>query len=265
MKSAYAAVVSAIVLWVLAGPTSVRAVTGDDRAVEIAKRMIEAHGGMEKWQNAPTVSFTDELIPAGATSGLKGHVTVEQGARRVYIEYPSMGMRMAWDGEQAWGENWSVPYPPRFLAQLDYYFLNLPWLTMDDGVILGPPGKEQLWDDPVEYLTVRMDFEPGVGDTPDDYYVLYIHPDNYLLKGCRYVVTYQSLLPEGVEATPEHVLIFDKYKTVDGLVVPVHYSIYELDRSDYATCVVENWSFSEAFDDSKVEAPVGAVLDTSTP
>jgi hypothetical protein len=241
------------------------AVTGDSRSIEIAEKMIAAHGGMDKWRNAPTVSFTDELIPAGQPAGLKGNYTIEQGARRVYAEFPAMDMRLGWDGEKAWSENWAVPYPPRFLAQLNYYFLNLPWLTTDPGVVLGPPETEKLWDDPVEYIAIRMEFEPGVGDTPDDYYVLYIHPDNYLLKGCRYVVTYKSLLPEGVASTPEHILIFDRYQTVESLVVPVHYSIYEVDRREYATCVVQDWSFSRPFNAAKVEMPAGAVVDQSSP
>jgi hypothetical protein len=256
-------------LFVISGlalvPENATAVTGDARSIEIAQKMIEAHGGMDKWEKAPTVSFTDELIPAGMSAGLNGNFTVEQGPRRVYAEFPAMNMRMGWDGEQAWSENWAVPYPPRFLAQLNYYFLNLPWLTMDSGVILGPPEKTTLWDDPVEYIAIRMDFEPGVGDTPDDYYVLYIHPDNHLLKGCKYVVTYKALLPEGVESTPEHVLIFDRYQTVEGLVVPVHYSIHELDGGDYATCAVENWSFNRPFEEAKVKMPDGAVIDKSTP
>ena len=48
-------------------------------------------------------------------------------------------MRLAWDGRRAWSENWNAPYPPRFMALLNYYFLNLPWLTSDPGVILGDP------------------------------------------------------------------------------------------------------------------------------
>jgi hypothetical protein len=246
-------------------PGNAESVTGDARSIEIAEQMIEAHGGMEKWKNAPTVSFTDQMIPAGASGGLTGNVTVEQGRRQVYIEYPAMNMRMAWDGEHAWSLNWALPYPPRFLAQLDFYFLDLPWLTGDPGVVLGPPGREKLWDDPTEYISIRMEFEPGVGDTPNDYYVLYIHPDNYLLKGCKYVVTYRSLLPKGVKATPEHILVYDRYQTVEGLVVPVHFSIYEIDHTEYATCEVGNWSFSKPFDESKVEMPPGAVVDESTP
>jgi hypothetical protein len=213
----------AIVLVVLvasAAPGAAQQATGDSRSLEVVHKMIDAHGGMDKWQNAPSVSFADNLIPAGAPAGLAGNVTVEQGTRRAYIEFPSMDMRLGWDGQTAWAQNWGVPYPPRFLALLNYYFLNLPWLALDPGVVLGPPGRETLWDDPVEYITIEMTFEPGVGDTPDDYYVLYIHPDNYLLKGCRYIVTYRALLPEGVASTPEHILIFDRYQSVEGLVVP---------------------------------------------
>jgi hypothetical protein len=246
-------------------PRDIAAVKGDERSLRVVREMVEAHGGLEKWRNAPTVSFTDELIPAGASEGLLGNVTVEQGRRRVYIDYPAKNMRMGWDGENAWSVNWALPYPPRFLAQLNYYFLDLPWLATDPGVVLGPPGKGKLRDDPTEYITIRMGFEPGVGDTPDDYYVLYVHPENHLLKGCRYVVTYESLLPEGVASTPEHVLIYDRYKTVDGLVVPIHYSVYEVDGHDYATCVVTNWSFDKPFDENRVRMPAGAVIDKSKP
>jgi hypothetical protein len=246
-------------------PAGCPAVTGDARSIEVVGRMIEAHGGLDKWQNAPTVSFTDELVPAGASAGLKGTTTVEQGQRRAYIEYPDMNMRMAWDGDKAWGENWAVPYPPRFLALLNYYFLNLPWLALDTGVVLGPPETRTLWEDPVEYIAIRMEFEPGVGDTPEDYYVLYIHPENHLLKGCEYVVTYNALLPEGVKSSPPHILVFDRYQTVEGLVVPVHYTIYEVDHGEYARCGVEGWSFSRPFDPEMVKMPPGAVVDTSTP
>lgn len=261
--SRWAVMVMALAAQFGAGGTM--AATGDAQSLAIVAKMIEAHGGMERWRSAPTVSFTDHVVPAGAPAGLVGNTTVEQGRRRAYIEYPAMNMQLGWDGDKAWGENWGVPYPPRFLALLDYYFLNLPWLALDPGVVLGPPGSARLWDDPVEYITIRMTFEAGVGDTPDDYYVLYIHPVNYLLKACTYIVTYQSLLPEGVSATPEHTLVYDRYQTVDGLVVPIHYTIYESDKREYASCTIENWSFSEPFDAEKVEMPAGAMLDTSTP
>ena len=177
-------------------------------------------------------------------------VTVEQGSRRSYIDYPGTEMRMGWDGEKAWSENWQLPYPPRFMALLNYYFVNLPWLTQDPGVVLGEPGTAKLWDDATEYITIRMTYEAGVGDTPDDYYVLYIDPITRLIKACEYTVTYGELLPEGVESTPPHILVYDEFETVSGLQVPVHYTVYEKDHTLYASCDIEEWSFGKPFEDS---------------
>ncbi len=236
---------------------------GADSA-EIVARMIDAHGGMEAWASAPTVAFTEEFRQGEATSGFPGRVIVKQGPRHARLDYGG-AMQAYWDGEKAWGVNWQVPMPPRFLALLNYYFVNLPWLTQDDGVNLGEPGTGTLWDDSTQYITVRMTFDAGVGDTPDDYYVLYIHPETHRLHANEYIVTYSSLLPEGVAATDPHVLVYDEYTEVDGLVVPAHYTIYETDRTIYGSCVFSDWSFGEAWDESWMEIPEGAVVDTTEP
>lgn len=241
------------------------AVSGPRRALEIVERMVAAHGGMEKWASAPTVSFVDEFKSGSETTGTVSRVTVEQGRRRAYIDYPASQARLSWDGEKAWSENWSSPLPPRFLALLNYYFLNLPWLTQDPGVVLAEPATARLWDDPIDYLTLRMTFEAGVGDTPEDYYVLYIHPETHRLRACEYVVTYSSLLPAGTEASSPNILVFDEMTTMDGLTVPTHYTIHEPDRAVYASCDVRDWSFSEPFDESRMVMPEGAVIDDSTP
>lgn len=234
-------------------------------AAEIIGAMVEAHGGMERWASAPTVSFEDEFRQGTAESGAPSRVTVEQGRRRAYLDFPGTEMRLAWDGDKAWSENWESPYPPRFLALLNYYFVNLPWLAKDPGVILGEPGKARLRDDPTEYLTVKLTYEAGVGDTPDDYYVLYIDPETHRLRANEYIVTYRSILPEGVEASNPHVLVYDEYDTVDGLVVPTHYTIYETDGTVYASCAIRDWSFDRPFDEGRMVMGEGAVLDGSAP
>ncbi len=234
-------------------------------AEKIVDAMIEAHGGMDGWASAPTVYFEDEFKQGEAESGAVSQVTVEQGPRRAYIDFPGTQMRMSWDGEKAWSESWAAPFPPRFLALLNYYFVNLPWLAKDPGVVLGEPGTGKLFDDPTEYITVKMTYEAGVGDTPDDYYDLYIHPETHQLKATRYIVTYQGILPEGVEATPENTLIFDEWATVDGLVVPTAYTIYQLDGSVYGSCDISGWSFDKKFDESRMVMADGAVIDETTP
>ncbi len=234
-------------------------------AEQIVDRMIAAHGGMERWLATPTVSFEDEFRPGTATEGSPSRVMVEQGRRRAYLDFPGTEMRLSWDGEKAWSENWQFPYPPRFLALLNYYFANLPWLVEDPGVVLGDPGSGKLFDDPTEYLTIRVTYEPGVGDTPDDYYVLYVHPESFELRANEYVVTYRALLPEGVASTDPHILIYDEWTEVDGLKVPAHYTIYELDGTVYGSCAFRDWSFSRPFDESRMVMPPGAVVDDSNP
>jgi hypothetical protein len=231
----------------------------------IVDRMIEAHGGMATWKNAPTISFTDEFRPGDAEAGMPSHVTVEQGRRRATIDYPDPHMALTWDGERCWTVNWQLPTPPRFLALLNYYFLDLPWLTKDDGVLLGEPGFEVLPGEDARTISIQMGFEAGTGDTPDDYFVLLIDPETYRLRGCRYIVTYKDALPEGVEASPEHLLLYDSFVDVEGLLLPSHYTIYDLDHAVYATCEVRDWSLRKPFDEVRMQMPDGAVVDTSSP
>ena len=80
---------------------------------EIIAAMISAHGGMEKWRSTPTVSFENRSLPAGAQKPSVSQVTVEQGRRRAYLDFPESNARIAWDGKQAWSENWQAPIPPR--------------------------------------------------------------------------------------------------------------------------------------------------------
>jgi hypothetical protein len=233
------------------------------RGPHIVQEMVAAHGGLDRWRSATTVSFIDEFgVPDQPSQS--SHVMVEQGRRRAYIEMPDVGSALCWDGTKAWSTNWQSPLPPRFLALLNYYFLNLPWLTQDPGVELAVEGTGTVAGDPTECVTVMMTFEPGTGDTPDDYYRLYIDPTTKRLKACAYVVTYEALLPPGVASTPEHLLVYDETTTVEGLVLPTRYTIYE-NEAIYATCSIRAWALDQPFDEARMKMPEEAVLDTSRP
>ncbi|MCB1057588.1 MAG: hypothetical protein KDD11_18975 [Acidobacteria bacterium] len=232
---------------------------------QIVDRMVAAHGGLEAWASAPTVHFEDKFSSPGRDGAKPTRVTVEQGPRRAYMDVVGTDMSMGWDGEKAWGVNWKVPAPPRFFALLNYYFLDLPWMTQDPGVVLGDPGTGKLPGSDTEYLVVRMSFESGVGDSPGDYYDLYIDPESFELAGTRYIVTYKAVLPEGMTATPPHTLVYDSWEEVSGLKVPTHYTVYMDGGNIYATCTVTGWSFTEPFDEARMTPPPDAVVDTSQP
>lgn len=250
---------------ILAAGAAPRPAAAQETTQDVVNAMIQAHGGMEAWESAPTVSFTDTwFTPSGESRG-STRVLVDQQRRWAVLDGVEDSSRVVWDGQRAWSLHYGAGAPPRFVALLNYYFLNLPWLTQDPGVILGPPGKATLWDDPTEYTTIRMTFEPGTGDTPNDYYELYIDPETHRLAGCEYIVTYAALLPEGMPHTPPHVLLYDGFTEVNGLLVPTGFTIYLEDHTVYAICTVSDWSFSRPFDPSLLEMPEDAVVDTTSP
>ena len=217
---------------------------------QIVDSMIAAHGGMEPWSSAPTVSFEAEMIPVGQRNGDPVRVMVEQGRRRAYQESPSRAARMAWDGEKAWGENWKAS-PPRFTALLDYYFANIPWLTQDRGVRLASEETARLPGDRTDYLAVRMTFDEGTGDSPRDSYLLFIDPQSRRLRAVEYVATYAGILPPGETAFPPNVVIYDEHATVNGLVVPTRYEFFVKEgHKPMATVKVRDWSFSRPFDEA---------------
>ncbi|HMB69629.1 MAG TPA: hypothetical protein VKU85_09955 [bacterium] len=223
--------------------------------------MTEAHGGLEAWRALGSMTFVDSW-----STGLAGRVTMETGSRRAVLELTGSDAVAAWDGAKVWSVHWPAEMPPpRFLVGLNWYFLNLPWLVHDPGVRLAEEGTVTVGDDPTQYVAVRMTFGEGVGDTPDDYYLLYIHPETWRLHGCEYVVTYDAILPDGVEHTPPHDLIFEEFTETGGLVLPTAFTVYNKDGTVYASCRVEEWNLDEPFDEARLEMPDGAVLDESQP
>ena len=195
--------------------------------------------------------------------------TTQQGSRRTYQDWPLDEASIVYDGTSVWSVDWKRDNPPKFMVNLTYYFLNLPWLTQDDGVVLEGPGEGKLPKDDKTYITIRMTFEPGVGDTPDDYYLIFIDPDTYLMRGAEFIVTYGAMLdlfnmPEDVTFLGPMIKVFETYDTVDGLKIPTTYKTYTPDGTIYGDHTVEDISFTKVFDEARMKMPGGAVIDTSS-
>ncbi|MEM0964371.1 MAG: hypothetical protein AAGK21_17725, partial [Bacteroidota bacterium] len=62
---------------------------------------------------------------------------------------------------------------------------------------------------------VRVTFEAGTGDAPDDYYDLLLDPETNRVQGVRYVVSYPAFNPDGGH-TPETLMIYDGEQTIEG-------------------------------------------------
>lgn len=243
----------------VSSPTPLHAATKPNA---IVRKMIKAHGGMRKWRKAPTASFVESWTIAGTTQSRTTRITVDQDTRRAYLDFLDSGIRSSWDGHNAWSEGGKPLVSPRFVAHLNYTFLNLPWLTRDPGVILGEPTTGRLRNDPTEFIKIKMAYDPNVGDKSDDYFVLYIDPASYQLKGCEFVVAYAAVLPESGDAHSLQLLIFEEFDRVEKLLVPTRYTIYTMDKKPVYHVQIREWSFSQPFDAARLIIPRGALLDT---
>ncbi len=179
--------------------------------------------------------------------------------------------QLVYDGTDVWSVDWKKGNPPKFQATMFLYFINLPWLTQDANVHLAEPGTGTLPGHDKTFTTILMTFteKPTVGKTTDDSFKLYIDPDTHLLMGYEYVIGYGAMLdlfdlPPGQLFGPV-LRIHDDFTTVDGLTVPIRFHTMDTEgKTTYGHHVVLNYSFTQPFDESRMNRPAQAVVDTSS-
>lgn len=242
---------------------------------KIVLRAINAHGGLEAWYSAPTSSFTWEYSNAGMNARFKTRAVIDNQTRRAYHDILAIGTpdapepyegRFAWDGEQAWIYPADTPtINPRFWALTGFYFQQIPFVLADPGLTYTVLPDEDIEGKP--YDMVKISFGTGVGDSPDDNYILYVDKENDMVAAIRYTVTYGRQPPAEANARPpaETQLLYQDYTTVDRLTVPTHF--YGMNFADGAAVDFKNeaWaseiSYREPFDESKLAMPEGARIE----
>lgn len=245
-----------------------------EKTREVVQKMIEAHGGYERWTALETFSFTTVMHSASLPTlhfWINDQV-VDMKSRRTYQDWPVVGSQLSYDGEKAWGVNWNVGNPPNHQHSVFFYYLNLPWLTQDPYVKLG---EATLMDHPAfenQVYKIHMSYSqsPTLGKSVRDTYDLYIDAKSYLLVGYEYTVGYGPMLD--IMGLPKEAQVFGPvlrkntyFVDYDGLKYPALFATYAADLSaQYGDHVVYNLKLDAPFDESRMEMPAGAVVDTST-
>lgn len=194
-------------------------------------RAIEAHGGLEGWLSSGTVSFTFDYAPVGDPSRRRyTENRIDLWRARAWQRELGEGAdaTIGWDGERAW----VTPGPDawqgsaRFWALTPYYFVGIPFVMADPGTRF-----ERLPDadhDGVAHRMVKVTYEDDTGDSPDDYYILYIHPETHRVSAIRYVVAYPGFFAEG-EHSPEKLMRYGDQREVSGLFIAHRFDTYAFD------------------------------------
>lgn len=242
---------------------------------EVIEKMLKAHGGYEKWKNIPAIRF-DNIMHNNYHSKNEfawwvSHEVIDQKNRHVYQDWPMNEAKIAYDGKQVWSQNWRKANPPAAMTYFFYYFVNLPWLTQDNGVQLSNVTEFEWPDTGRTYYEIIMTYDglPALGKSSKDYFVLYIDKESYLLQGYQYAVGNKALL-KALGQPPEREVfgplwrMITKYTSVQGLTFPSAFrTMPEANERIVGNHVILNIDVSTPFDASQLSMPEGAIIDQS--
>lgn len=196
--------------------------TAADPAVAFAAAIEAAHG-LAAWRSRAAVQL-DIVIRYGGQIALDGRLTFPTDLSRSRLRLAD-GTIAVFDGERAWVSSASSKFPnARFHLLTWPYFLAAPMKLRDPGARLEPLGERPLRAGE-SMPAARLTFDPGTGDTPDDWYVLYRDPASDRLAAVAYIATYGTTVEEA-EQEP-HQLVYGDFVDLDGVPIPTAWLFYQ--------------------------------------
>ncbi len=249
----------------------------------IINEMINAHGGWDAWANAPSIKYDNIFFNTSPNAKNPWWVSTEiieqKGSdvndRKVYQYYhiggQKGGFEMAYDGEEVWASsNWGIGNYPKFMTYFFYYFLNLPWLTQDENVMLSEIEEAIYNGKPIYKVEMTFKKDPAIGKVKADSFVLYIDKEQKVLLAYEYSVGFGAQLD--IMGTPKerktmgpvfrHI---DEYTNINGLLFPARMHTTNTDQSKvYGNHALINYSISTTFELNKIQRPEDGVVDESS-
>ena len=233
------------------------------RAGQRLWQAIEAHGGLARWYGNGPLEFRFNYRPlddgtprdtyevarywsAQARHRLAGDTTIQYG----------------WDGQQAWAypTDTLIPYNVRFWSLTPYYFVGIPFVLADEGIKLAMMEPDTL--EAIAYDLVKVTYNAGVGDAPDDYYVIYVSQQDNRVGAIRYIVSYPGYFPGGGHA-PEKLMTYEGAQTADSITLPERYRTFwwkDEQRGEHITNItLSEVAFRPDVTTDYFAAPAGAV------
>ncbi|MFN0034416.1 MAG: hypothetical protein ACKVUS_05065 [Saprospiraceae bacterium] len=239
---------------------------------QVIDKMIAAHGGMAQWKATQTVYF-DHIMMFGEGAGREWWIAREMTdmkTMRTYQDWPFSKSTLVFDGNKTWTTGWPNQNPPAMMVNNHLTAYSLPWLTKDKNVKTDKLGTSRLPGDTLDYHTLRLSFLPASGHSPEKYYIIFIHPETFLMAGWEYNVTYGAFLdliqmPPQIKAMGPLRSVIHSYTKAGSIIFPSKYDTFGPDGSLSGTHVLIDFERNKIFDKSRMKMPDNAVVDMSSP
>ena len=180
--------------------------------------VFEAHGGLDRWKQMNNLCF--EIDSRG---GKEVHTT-DLNNRKAKIEHKEWSI--GYNGEDVWllqNEESAYKGNARFYHNLMFYFYAMPFILADDGINYTDVPATEL--DGVVYNGIKIGYENGVGDSPEDEYILYFDPETNQMSWLGYTVTYRT----NEQSEDWHFIKYDTWQDVNGLLLPEKLTWYNVE------------------------------------
>ncbi len=176
---------------------------------KILMKAMEAHGGFERWQDMKTMIYTVERAEKP-----EQHL-IDLDSRKVLLSHDDY--RLGFDGQEVWVSPNKAAFgrgSARFYHNLRFYFVSMPFIVADPGI-----NYEVLPAKTIQgktYDALRITYNDGVGDAPEDEYILHFDPETGKMEWLLYTVTYYT----GEAADKYNALHYSEWEDVNGLIMP---------------------------------------------
>ncbi|WP_366184355.1 hypothetical protein [Flavobacterium ovatum] len=181
----------------------------------------------EIFNNQEAVQF-DIKIEFGGTERMDATMTLLTNSSKGLIEFKN-GSKIIYNKDQVF---YSPDVPSeksvRFDAYTWAYFFMFPNKMSDGGTIWNP--YENPATNKEQFETQKLTFESGIGDAPDDWYVVYSNTETHLIEQLAYIVTAKSKKEEA-EKEP-HGIQYKDFQTVNGIPIATKWQFCSWNEKD---------------------------------
>lgn len=230
-------------------------------AGKIVWSAMEAHGSLETWYSNGPLSFRFNYQPLDGSTQRDSYQTIDTWSNKArHTSATDSTAHFGWTGETAWikaKDSTAFKYDTKFWALTPIYFLGQPFILDGVGVNLEVLPKKMYKN--VSQDVVKVTFDAGTGDAPDDYYILYFREDNHQLSAIRYIVSYPEYFKDGGHL-PEKFMEVIGENRVEGILFPTGYKTHWLtddeEPGEYITKIdISNIHFEDNLEEGFFEVP----------
>lgn len=195
-------------------------------------KVFDAHGGLDTWKEMRTLEFNMVKTDGNEIT------TTDLKERYSLVEMPKH--TIGFDGENVWVKNSDkskMDKDPKFYYNLMFYFYAMPFILADDGIVYSE--ADALTFEGKTYPGIKISYNSGVGESPEDEYILYYDADTHKMTWLGYTVTFFSK-----EKSKEWSFInYSAWQEVEGLLMPETMTWYNVENN-VPTTVKKEQKFS---------------------